>query len=102
MISTLLTQILVLSIILTFVQSLAHLSEAELRKGINVALTWKRLSFEQRKEMIENILHMPNFGLNLENELMKAITSNQALDKEEKRTLVKLIMVKNRQEFHEG
>jgi hypothetical protein len=100
--STLLKLLLTLTLAIVYVNAYAHLTEDELRKGINVAMTWKKLSFEQRKEIILNLLSMPNFNLKLENQLMKAITGNQVLDKEERKQLVKLIMLKEKQEFHEG
>ena len=46
-----------------------NLSDEELRKGVNVALTWKRLSFEQRREMVENLLAMPTFSRSLQQEV---------------------------------
>lgn len=67
-----------------------------------MALTWKKLSFDQRKEMVQNLLQMPNFSLKLQNELINSITTSHVMNKDERKALIKLIMIKAKQEFHEG
>lgn len=98
--STLLKLLIFCSLTIIFAASIAHLSEAELRKGINVALTWKKLSFEQRREMIQNMLQMQNFGLKLRNELINAITTSRVMSKDERKELIKLMLIKAK--FHDS
>jgi hypothetical protein len=86
----------------TLTISIGHLSESELRKGINVALQWKKLKFDQREDMVKNLLQMPNFNQKLQNELINAITLSRILSNNERKSLMKNILIKGKQAFQDG